>query len=99
MSKLDVNRRKFLKITGLQLALHWPCQLPDRATSCQMVGIQVGAVSFVDEGTEKVVDVLQERAGCKWLAAYSPSGTALDAISLGIIAVHVSAFGNTTWAV
>jgi len=27
-----------------------------------MIGIQVGAVSFVDEGTEKVLDVLQERA-------------------------------------
>ena len=27
-----------------------------------MIGIQVGAISFVDEGTEKVLDVLQERA-------------------------------------
>ena len=26
-----------------------------------MVGIQAGAISFVDEGTEKVLDVLQER--------------------------------------
>src|SRR5437667_9982242 len=26
-----------------------------------MVGIQVGAISFVDEGTEKVLDILQER--------------------------------------
>src|SRR6516165_12330252 len=27
-----------------------------------MIGIQVGAVSFVDEGTEQVLDNLQERA-------------------------------------
>ena len=30
--------------------------------SSKMIGIQIGAVSFVDEGTEKVLDVLQERA-------------------------------------
>ena len=27
-----------------------------------MIGIQVGAISFVDEGTERVLDILQERA-------------------------------------
>src|SRR5204863_9406877 len=27
-----------------------------------MIGIQVGAVSFVDEGTEKVLDILQQSA-------------------------------------
>jgi hypothetical protein len=27
-----------------------------------MIGIQSGAVSFVDEGTEKVLDVFQESA-------------------------------------
>src|SRR5947199_7571458 len=32
-----------------------------------MIGIQVGAVSFVDEGTEKVLDILQERAGVNTL--------------------------------
>jgi hypothetical protein len=32
-----------------------------------MVGIQVGAISFVDEGTEKVLDILQERAGVNTL--------------------------------
>ena len=29
------------------------------ADSSKMIGIQVGAVSFVDEGTEKVLDDLQ----------------------------------------
>ncbi len=32
-----------------------------------MIGIQVGAVSFVDEGTEKVLDILQERGGVNTL--------------------------------
>ena len=28
----------------------------------RFIGIQVGAVSFVDEGVERVLDILQERA-------------------------------------
>ena len=52
MSRSDVNRREFLKIAA-----------PARpGASSKMIGIQVGAVSFVDEGTERVLDVLQERA-------------------------------------
>jgi hypothetical protein len=31
-------------------------------SSSKMIGIQVGAISFVDEGTEQVLDILQERA-------------------------------------
>jgi hypothetical protein len=57
-ASLDVKRREFLKITAgtcAALALRTPGQT---ATSSKMVGIQVGAVSFVDEGTEKVLDVL-----------------------------------------
>ena len=27
------------------------------------VGIQIGAISFVDEGVEQVLDILQEKAG------------------------------------
>src|SRR5919109_867474 len=63
MSRIDVNRREFLKITaGSCAAVAMP--IPGQsASSSRMVGIQVGAVSFVDEGTEKVLDVLQER-GC-----------------------------------
>ena len=61
MSKLDVNRREFLKITaGTCAAVAIPT--PEQAVAPKMVGIQVGAISFVDEGTEKVLDVLQERA-------------------------------------
>src|SRR5580698_4915676 len=42
-----------------------PTVLPSsvrNSASGKMIGIQVGAVSFVDEGTEKVLDVLQDRA-------------------------------------
>ncbi len=62
MLKWDVNRRDFLKIaagTGAAFAL--PAAGYATASS-KMIGIQVGAVSFVDEGTEQVLDVLQERA-------------------------------------
>src|SRR5437870_4497260 len=62
MSKLEVNRREFLKIAaGASAALAMPTS-GHTAVSSKMIGIQVGAVSFVDEGTEKVLDVLQERA-------------------------------------
>src|SRR3954451_11160649 len=58
----DVNRREFLKIAaGTGVALTMPISAHTAASS-KMIGIQVGAISFVDEGTEKVLDVLQERA-------------------------------------
>ena len=59
----DVNRREFLKIAaGTGAALAVPT-LEHAAVSSRMIGIQAGAISFVDEGTEKVLDVLQERGG------------------------------------
>ena len=62
MSTQDVNRREFLKIaTGAGAALALPSQSHPAANS-KMIGIQVGAVSFADEGTEKVLDTLQQRA-------------------------------------
>src|SRR5215467_8502257 len=51
-----------MKITaaaGAALAVPTPARA---AASSKTIGIQVGAISFVDEGTEKVLDVLQERA-------------------------------------
>src|SRR5580765_1833038 len=65
MLKPDVNRRDFLKIAaGASAALAMPTlgQAAAVPLSSKMIGIQVGAISFVDEGTEKVLDVLQERA-------------------------------------
>src|SRR5271169_1238474 len=67
MSKSDVNRREFLKITaGAGAALAMPAS-SHTAVPTKMIGIQVGAISFVDEGTEKVLDVLQERASVNTL--------------------------------
>src|SRR5512141_1793398 len=37
------------------------------AGASKLIGIQVGAISFVDEGTEKVLDVLQQRGGVNTL--------------------------------
>ena len=65
MLKSDLNRRKFLKITagaGAALAMPTLGQTAVAAAPSKMIGIQAGAVSFVDEGTERVLDVLQERA-------------------------------------
>jgi hypothetical protein len=56
------DRRAFLKTlaaSGAVLGLS-PAQTPDQAK--KMIGVQVGAVSFVDEGVEPVLDILQERA-------------------------------------
>jgi hypothetical protein len=61
MHNSDFNRREFLKIAaGAGAALALPSQASSASTS-KMIGIQAGAISFVDEGTEKVLDVLQER--------------------------------------
>jgi hypothetical protein len=68
MSRLDVNRREFLKIAGgAGAALALPTSAETASASRKTIGIQIGAVSFVDEGTERVLDVLQERAGVNTL--------------------------------
>ena len=62
MLKSDVKRREFLRLSagaGALLAMP-PVAFPSQSKT--MIGIQVGAVSFVDEGTEQVLDNLQERA-------------------------------------
>lgn len=65
MLKPDVSRREFMKLTaGASAALAMPSMGQAAVVpSAKMIGIQVGAISFVDEGTETVLDVLQER-GC-----------------------------------
>ena len=66
MLRWDVNRRQFLKIAaGTSAALAMPTL--GQTASSKMIGIQVGAISFVDEGTERVLDVLQERASVNTL--------------------------------
>src|SRR3989442_663599 len=59
------NRRDFLKASTAALA---SAGLPQKAAgSSKIIGIQVGAVSFVDEGVEKVLDVFQQRAAINTL--------------------------------
>ncbi len=69
-SPSDVSRRSFLKRTAAASAIavtgavfsETPvlgAEAPSRRG--KSIGIQVGAVSFVDEGTDKVLDLLQER--------------------------------------
>jgi hypothetical protein len=69
-SRTDMPRREFLKHgAGLAaLAGVGPFSVASIARAAEplgprkSVGIQVGAVSFVDEGIEKVLDLLQERS-------------------------------------
>src|SRR3954467_11381232 len=68
MAELDVNRRDFIKIAaGAGAAALAMSNAGHAAVSSKMIGIQVGAISFVDEGIEKVLDILQERAGVNTL--------------------------------
>ena len=64
-----VSRRDFLN-TGTRIAaavaiapetLSALARSADTATASRTVGIQVGAVSFVDEGVDQVLDILQDR--------------------------------------
>jgi hypothetical protein len=62
------NRREFLSksVSGMAaapLAVAAETAVPAK----KMIGIQVGAVSFVDEGTSKVLDILQERGAVNTL--------------------------------
>src|SRR5437868_5872259 len=60
----NLTRREFIKTTSATVAVAAAALSPTRAlalTPRKMIGIQAGAVSFVDEGTERVLDVLQER--------------------------------------
>jgi len=69
------TRRSFLKrSTAAALAAAMPsgaaavaaqeaARPPALPPGKRFIGIQVGAVSFVDEGADRVLDILQERAG------------------------------------
>src|SRR5690349_1090705 len=61
-NRSPISRRQFLQNTAKTVAAGalLPALLPSTgkaAASSQMIGIQVGAISFVDEGTEKVLDI------------------------------------------
>ncbi|HUB87082.1 MAG TPA: twin-arginine translocation signal domain-containing protein [Verrucomicrobiae bacterium] len=74
----NFTRREFLKTTSTAVAAAAlaPTMLhADEAASParKMIGIQVGAVSFLDEGTEQVLDILQQRGAVNtvFLAAFT----------------------------
>src|SRR5499425_13972 len=67
MSGLDLNRRDFLKIAGAATAALGVTNSGRAAVTSKMIGIQIGAISFVDEGTEKVLDILEERGSVNTL--------------------------------
>ena len=62
------NRRDFLKtgLAGLSASALAPQAAPAQ-TGRKMIGIQIGAVSFVDEGTDRALDILQERGAVNTL--------------------------------
>ncbi len=60
------SRREFIRtgataMVGAALGPYVVSQAGETARTQKMIGIQVGAISFVDEGTEAVLDILQER--------------------------------------
>jgi hypothetical protein len=68
------NRRRFLKTAASGLATASVASAaPAEVSGKKMIGIQVGAVSFVDEGVEQVLDIFQQRAGVNtlFLAVFS----------------------------
>ena len=80
-SGLGVSRRDFLKTTtavSLGAALNAAALVegatePGGNTGQKMIGIQAGAVSFVDEGVERVLDIFQEQGAVNtiFLAAFT----------------------------
>src|SRR5260370_23480232 len=52
-------RRGFLGAMGAAAAPWQAEAAPDKK---QVIGIQIGSISFLDEGVEKVLDILQEKA-------------------------------------
>ncbi len=66
MTDKTLDRREFIQSGALAAA---PFLLGAQAATKQkmMIGIQIGAVSFLDEGTEQVLDILQGRGAVNTL--------------------------------
>jgi hypothetical protein len=63
MQNNETPRRDFLKAAAAGLAAAQTVWSADK----KMIGIQVGAISLVDEGIDKVLDIFQERASINTL--------------------------------
>src|SRR5262249_52777247 len=57
-----MNRRNFVHSAMAGALASAVPQAPAAPAASKMIGIQVGAVSFVDEGVPKVVDIFQQSA-------------------------------------
>ena len=63
-----LDRRSFMKAAAVGSGVLGAASPAEpQAPAQKMVGIQVGAVSFLDEGTDQVLDVFQQRAGVNTL--------------------------------
>src|ERR1700704_1660199 len=64
-----MNRRAFIEVTGAAAGAAMFGSLPrlQAQAAAPAIGIQVGAVSFLDEGTDKVLDVFGQTAGINTL--------------------------------
>jgi hypothetical protein len=75
MKSRPFTRRDFLKTAATAAAVTalTPSILRAAEKTARMTGIQVGAVSFLDEGAEQVLDILQERGAVNtlFLAAFT----------------------------
>src|SRR4051794_24828703 len=67
MPENDMNRRHFGRAAASAAFVAASGQALPQSAPSRMVGIQVGAVSFLDEGVEKVLDIFQERASVNTL--------------------------------
>lgn len=69
MIEQNVDRRQFLKTAGVLSGAPLLMQggPPQPNPSNRMIGLQVGSVSFLDEGTEKVLDIVQEKGAVNTL--------------------------------
>ena len=63
----NTNRREFLEAAAAISALGAPALADPANEPKKMIGMQIGAVSFVDEGVEPVLDILQNKGGVNTL--------------------------------
>ncbi|MCI0351641.1 MAG: twin-arginine translocation signal domain-containing protein, partial [Acidobacteriales bacterium] len=71
----SLARRDFLKTTAAaaagaaasQFVFHAPARAAENPSRQKIIGIQVGAVSFVDEGVDQVLDIFQQRGAINTL--------------------------------
>ena len=65
MTRENVDRRDFLRriaVTGSAAAAALTSSPAQQPPQKKMIGIQVGAISFLDEGVEPVLDIFQQSA-------------------------------------